>query len=61
MDREYLKGEDFEDMDVRSILLSSLAEVGLGSLLKTDVYKEAADEFSNKAKVATDKVADLSI
>ncbi len=54
--KQLLKDEEF---DLKSILYGALAEVGLGSLLKTDVYKKAADDANKSAVSATKRADDL--
>lgn len=42
-----------EDFDLQSVLAGALTEVGMGSLLKTDVYKEASEQASKSARAST--------
>lgn len=49
-----------EEFDLQSVLAGVLTEVGMGSLLKTDVYKEASDQASKNATVSTKRADDLA-
>ncbi len=49
-----------EEFDLKSILSGALAEVGMGKLLKTDVYSEASEQASRNADVSTKRAEDLS-
>jgi hypothetical protein len=49
-----------EDFDLTSILTGALAEVGMGNLLKTDVYKNASEQASKNANISTKRAEDLA-
>jgi RHS repeat-associated protein len=49
-----------EEFDLLSILTGALTEVGMGSLLKTDIYKEAADKAGKNASVSVRRAEDLA-
>lgn len=49
-----------EDFNLKSIVAGALTEVGLGTLLKTDVFKEASEQASRNATTATRRAEDLA-
>ncbi|MFD2581599.1 DUF6443 domain-containing protein [Pedobacter vanadiisoli] len=49
-----------EDFDLKSVMAGALAEVGLSSLLKTDVFKDAAETAGNNARVVSRRAEDLA-
>jgi len=49
-----------EEFDLMSILSGALTEVGLGSLMKTNIHKNAADKSTDAANAATKKADDLA-
>jgi len=49
-----------EEFDLQSVLTGALAEVGMSSLLKTDLYKEASEQASKNASVSTSRADDLA-
>lgn len=49
-----------EEFDLMSILSGALAEVGLGSLMKTDVHKNASEKSMYDANAASKKAEDLA-
>ncbi|CAM1367884.1 hypothetical protein TPENAI_60310 [Tenacibaculum litopenaei] len=49
-----------DDIDLKSILAGSMAEVGVGGAFKTNVFKEAGDIASANSKAASKKAKDLS-
>jgi RHS repeat-associated protein len=49
-----------EEFDLLSILTGALTEVGMGSLLKTDVYKEAGDKAGKNASASLRRAEDLA-
>jgi len=49
-----------EDFDLNSIMAGALAEVGISSLLKTDVFKDAAETAGNDARVVSRRAEDLA-
>ena len=55
--KDVLKGTEYEDMDVVSYLSGSLAEVGLGDILKVKSFKKEIDEAKEVISKATDNKA----
>ena len=51
--KEFLKGTKYENVDVKSILAGSFAEVGLGELFKVDILKKEISSAEKKIADAT--------
>lgn len=49
-----------EEFDLTSILSGAMMEVGIGSLLKTDAYKDASETASKNANASTKRAEDLA-
>ena len=49
-----------EEFNLQSVLAGALTEVGMGSLLKTDVFKEASDQAGKNADISTKRADDLA-
>lgn len=49
-----------EEFDLTSILSGAMMEVGIGSLLKTDAYKDASGNASKNANASTKRAEDLA-
>ena len=49
-----------EEFDLASVLSGALTEVGIGSLLKTDIYKDASETASRNASASTRRAESLA-